>query len=377
MAVRRTNGSGTLFKRNGWYYYKVMREGKITVKSLHTKDHTEALKALDDFSIGSDMDPKARLAALVEMLKPESANPSISDAWNIYTKHPKNISKSDIDTSDDHSKFTVFNWWLYGYHKENGRINMKAAHPECKRLDDITQEIASEFVTYLKSNRSNTTTNRFIRILKRIWIFNNMEFNPWNAFAKLPEIHNKRRSLTDKEIALLIKKAEGELKILFALGPYTGLRMSDCAKLKWSEVNMSTKIISTRPGKTKLSSGIIVQIPITDKLFSILKSAYTKRGNNEAIMPKLSKTPRWKLTDIVQKHFSDCGLAETVKLDGYMKKCPVVGFHSFRITFVTKAAEAGMPFPMVAAIVGHVDEEITRIYYRANTEQMRKFINKI
>ena len=51
-------------------------------------------------------------------------------------------------------------------------------------------------------------------------------------------IANSRRELTIDELRKVCQTATGELRTLLALGIYSGLRLGDCATLRWGEVDL-------------------------------------------------------------------------------------------------------------------------------------------
>jgi integrase len=61
----------------------------------------------------------------------------------------------------------------------------------------------------------------------------------WLKYSPL-EVHTQgRHDLTVDELKMICGEAVGEMKVLFAIGIYTGLRTGDCATLKWCEVDMN------------------------------------------------------------------------------------------------------------------------------------------
>lgn len=373
---KRKHGTGTLFKRNGVWYYKVMANGKLFCRSTKCKDRDEAEKALKDFSLGHDLpSTKARVAAMQEFLKAET-NPTFEEAIETYFSHPINSSQSADARYTDRCRWNSFLGWLHGYQKPYGK-SVRGAYPKLKRVNDITPAIASEYIKHCSTIVTTCTINKYLRILKRVWKMNKVEINPWEDFRKFAVQHKRKRALTTEEVARVIDTASGEMRTLFTLGPYTGLRMSDCAKLKWTEINKDITVITTKPNKTKNTSHITVRIPINKVLQRELLSIRRGKGGTGYIMPKLAMLPKWELSKRVQTHFRDCGLDEYETRGENMRKAPIIGFHSFRSTFITNMASVGAPLAMVQSIVGHMSPELTQLYYRADTERARAFVEKL
>lgn len=371
----RKSKNGSLVKRNGWYYYRRMEGGKIFCRSCKTKDRDEAERAAAQFSTGSELPKEVRLAAIQEFLKPKTGDPTFAEAFKMFRSHPKNINMKPATIGFLYGHWRCLDRWLHGFHKKGSRMNCSGRHPDATRLGQITQKTASEFVEWAKTNAAPNTVNKYIATYRRVWNAVGSEKNPWRDFAKLSQPPRQRRALTQVEIDKLIESADGEVKVIFAIGAYTGLRMSDCASVRWENFENGLSVLRLRPHKTKDSSGVMVSLPVHHVLKGILAKARVKKSG--FVTPYYAKAPRWKLSDDVLAVFAKCGLAESAKAKGYSKRTPVVGFHSLRVSFVTAMCEAGAPLAMVKSIVGHVSEEITQMYYRADTERARAFIEKI
>ncbi|MCK4982997.1 MAG: tyrosine-type recombinase/integrase [Victivallaceae bacterium] len=59
------------------------------------------------------------------------------------------------------------------------------------------------------------------------------------------------------------------------------------------------------------------------------------------------------------------------------RKANIYGFHSFRHSFVSFCAKAGVPLPVVQAIVGHGNPAITRHYIHIGEESVKQAINAL
>ena len=66
--------------------------------------------------------------------------------------------------------------------------------------------------------------------------------------------------LTPQELASLMKKAPGDVRLYFALGAFTGMRSSEILKLDWSDVNSERGHITVSPEKAKTATRRLVPI---------------------------------------------------------------------------------------------------------------------
>lgn len=362
--ARRAKGSGTLYRRNGWYYAQLKVGGEVMRRALDTRDKREASKRLDILAKGFDLRDEERLAALAVRLKPKSARRTFEEAWEVYQKAPENVAQPDQARRNNETMWRGFLRFLHGHDKPRSRCNCEAAYPSAYLLDDITENVASDFVGWLKTNRSPETANKYVRVLKRVWTLNRVDENPWNGFRKLKVDAVQRRALSRDEVDFLISKAEGEMRTLFTLGAYTGMRLGDCQRFRWEMVCRDRLMVRT--SKTKR----LAAIPIHPVLAAALGPAKAKGY----LMPELAAWPEWKISEAVQKHFADCGFEKPVKREGYKRSMGEIGFHSLRSTFITRLGEAGVPLAVVREMVGHVSEEMSQRYFRANDDMAARAI---
>ena len=362
--ARRANGSGTLYRRNGWYYGQLKVGDGVMRKALDTRDKREAGRRLDALAKGYDLGDEERLAALAVRLKPKSGRRDFGEAWIAYLRAPENAAQSETARANNKTMWDGFLRWLKGQDIPRSRLNCKGAYPSADCLDDVTEKVAAEFVEWVKTNRSPETANKYVRVLKRIWTLNRSEPNPWSAFRKFKVECVQRRALSKDEVDFLIGKAEGELRTLFVLGSYTGMRLGDCQRFRWEMVCGDRLMVRT--SKTKRLAGI----PIHRRLREALGDPKPKGF----VMPELAAWPEWKLSRAVQDHFAACGFSKAEKRIGYKKAMGDVGFHSLRSTFITRLAAAGVPLAVVREMVGHVSEDMSQRYFRADADMAAKAI---
>ena len=84
----------------------------------------------------------------------------------------------------------------------------------------------------------------------------------------------------------MLAAATGELRVLFAVGAYTGLRLGDCATLRWDAVDMAARTLTVTPRKTaRRRMALPVTIPLHPSLHAVLGE--TPQGmRHGAVMPQ-------------------------------------------------------------------------------------------
>ena len=349
--ARRANGAGTLYRRNGWFYAQIKVGASVMRKALDTRDKREAVRRLDALAAGFDLGDEERLAALAVRLKPKTARRSFDEAWAAYIAAPENVAQSVRARGEDTSIWKSFRVFLE---------RQSVAY----LLDDVTENLASDYFLSISARFTPSTINRHLRVLNRIWRINRVEPNPWSSFRRLTVVPVQRRALSKAEVDLLISKADGELRTLFILGVYTGLRLGDCQRFRWESV--AGDRIMVRTSKTKR----LAAIPI----HPLLKEAMGEPKKEGYLLPELAAMPIWSLTYRVQRLFAACGFETRQKRATGARSAVVVGFHSLRSTFITRLGEAGVPLAVVREMVGHVSEEMSQRYFRADDDMAAKAI---
>jgi integrase len=98
------------------------------------------------------------------------------------------------------------------------------------------------------------------------------------------------------------------------------------------------------------------------------------------VLPEIAhlyRTARWRVCKETSKIFKSAGIVTSIKIEGRRNLTPEATFHSLRHTFVSLAANAGVPLHIVQSIVGHESTAMTRHYYHENVDSLRMAVNAI
>jgi integrase len=186
---------------------------------------------------------------------------------------------------------------------------------------------------------------------------------------------HSKRVLTSEELKRILeeaKKISDELYLLFLIGTTTGLRLGDVCSLNWSEIDLDKNLIHKIASKTKRFTSKPVVIGIVEVLKdALLKIDIEKRSGY--VLPYYSKynekkTEFNKIITVISGVFKASGIQTTIPagIKG-KRRIGIVGFHSFRHTFITKHAEMGTPLPVILESVGHSRAAMT-IHYMQISE---------
>lgn len=389
----RSKGTGTLEKHGRCWRAIWVVDGKRFMRSTGKSDRDEAEKLLNEWvapyrlkqqagkdakaakdarGVGLDV-TAATLSTIAKGKRAEAGRLAVplSKAWETFNASlsRKAVSKAVNQTYE--GRWDAFLAW------------MEKNRPGVSGVADVDKETAEDFMRSIKAKFSPKTFNDYRALFVMMWRVLDAEagldgFNPWKEIATLDKETHTRRELTAEELMRVVEPLTGEMRVLFAIGIYTGLRMGDAVNLTWGAVDLMRGFIQWKPSKTK-KHGTIVRIPLFPALAAILAEtpARERRGR---ILPELAeeyeRSNRYTAAR-VKRVFEDAGIetqADTGRANPKNKrttrKAVEVGFHSLRHTFVSLCANAGVPLHIVQAIVGHTNAAMTAHYFHVSDEAL-------
>ena len=350
---------------------RVCIKGVRYCRSTRTKDRAKAERILQRF--------------LAPFGRGERRVP-LADVWLEYVKSP---NRNDLAPSTLHAKKNV--WFHFAKWMEHNYLPVTD-------LAGVTSEAVAEYLACLRASLAGSSYNSRVCVLREIFHVlaekAGIEDDPWDGVRLRPDDSHSRRELTMVELERLLMAAKradvdtakrsatawrNEWRKLFLVGIYTGMRLGDCCKLSWTSVNLSTGIIQLVPQKTKRHHGRIVTIPIHPALRSALEeSPEGERGG--FVLPTLAEyymKSKWRVGHELGEIFRAAGIVTSIQIEGRRNKTPEATFHSLRHTFVSFAANAGVPLHIVQSIVGHESTAMTRHYYHENEDALRQAVAAI
>ena len=382
----RAKGNGTLVKRGGIYQARWVVDGKTYCRSTGTGLLREAEKILRDFTAPyvaqRDEDRLRALNAQLEgavarnrAFKEAEPGLGLMAGWTAYER-----SQNRPDTGPDTMRMYQSEYFrLVGWLKEH--------HPGATELRHVTREMAEGFARYIGGKFSANTHNKYVALLRLIWNVlaakpeHKITDNPWSDIRRKLQIAHTRRELTVDELERVCKSVTGEMRVLFALGIYTGLRLRDCATVEWGAVDLARGVISIAPHKTKRhTGGTPILVPIHAALAQVLAETPQERRNG----PVLPETARAYIADSgavsakIQRVFKRCGIRTQAEKESETDRARVdVGFHSLRHTFVSLCANAKVPLALVQSIVGHSNPAMTMHYFHQSAQALQEAVSAL
>ena len=192
--------------------------------------------------------------------------------------------------------------------------------------------------------------------------------NPSLGVAPAKETPRDRYLLPD-ELRRFIDALDGETrgrgKVIadaLRLMLFTGLRTRNVLGLRWSHVEMRDRVISIPAEKMKANRPLT--IPVHDRVIEILKRRKRAVGRSVWVFP--SSGARGYLYSIRGTWDAILG---TAKIERFQ-------IRDLRHTYATYAGEAGTPYEIIAALLGHSLPGMTSRYSHATPKRLRAGVNK-
>ncbi len=231
---------------------------------------------------------------------------------------------------------------------------------------------------------SPATINRELAVLRNslnVAVENELlRFNPLAGQGKLFSKENERQYIyTDAEIAALIAEATEPLKSFIVLALNTGAREGEVMGLRWSEIDLSKRIITLTAIRTKGNrTRTIYMNDAVHRLLSerklhrdIIRQKNEAKGKpkdegTEYVFPNPStgRPYRW-----ISHEWKE--LLEKAKVN------PAGRFHDLRHTWATRQAENGTPQADIRDMLGHRYSATTDRYMSGTDRRKREAVRLV
>lgn len=250
-----------------------------------------------------------------------------------------------------------------------------------RAISDIsTVELQNYRKKLIMAGKSPNTVNNRIATVKAMynWAVDNeiIDDSPrLRAVKKVTPQKGEKPTFTTHQIRTLLEIASVQMKVMIWLGLNCGFGCTDCAELKWKNLDLENGRVRFPRGKT----GVERNLPLWPETIHALKEIqkqgelvfYTRRGNPWVRATRNTEgdgNEKYTKDDAVTKEFS--------KL---MKKAGIrapkgVGFYTLRRTAATLTARSRDPFA-VQRLLGHADLKMATTYVQDVSEQTDRAIN--
>lgn len=226
-----------------------------------------------------------------------------------------------------------------------------------KSPEDVTEDDIKEFLVH---KMEDSVTNGSLSYIKSALKFYYGEILGKNfSWIKTPRsIKRLPVVLTKNEIKELLDNTENEKhKLIIELLYSTGLRLSECINLKYSDLDIKENIGWVRKGKGSKDRIFIISETFKRDLIRYKE----KNGASEYIFT------------VNGRKMSPRGIQHAIKVSveraGIDKDIHV---HTLRHSFATHLLENGVDIRKIQSLLGHTNLQTTQIYTQVSSEEIKK-----
>lgn len=241
---------------------------------------------------------------------------------------------------------------------------LRKAHPEILYCRQLTRGVAMEYSDHVfRAKKSTRTYNTYMTSCRQI--LSVIEQKDEHFVSPFAFIHRRaerdevsKRPFTADELRRIFASDWQEMRLLFAVGLYTTLRLSSALKLKWEQV--SGGYLTATHDKT----GADASIRIPDALSHWLDRVPAEQRHG-AMFPTLSAKKKTKTSGDIQSFLNSLGIVTQEKVmgeSGHERTACVKGFHSLRHTAITLSLQNGASVASVRRLAGHATERMQAHY---------------
>ena len=195
-----------------------------------------------------------------------------------------------------------------------------------------------------------------------------------DAVSRGKIVHQERFTFNPEEIAKLLSAANAKMRAMIWLGLNCGFGCTDCARLKWKDLDFEHGRVNLARSKTGIPRNLPLW-PETVRAFQeVPKSGplvfYTEERHpwvRTVARIQADGSRKYTTVNAVTSMFSR--LLKKVKIDVPRG----TGFYTLRRTAATLAAKSGDPFA-VQRLLGHVNLEMATRYVQDVSEQTDRVI---
>jgi integrase len=189
------------------------------------------------------------------------------------------------------------------------------------------------------------------------------------AMPKLPALPKKGKKkffpMTREQVEKILEVSFPAWRLAFALAAYAGLRAGEVRALRWSDVDLDSRLIIVRQSCCKGAtstpkSGHEREIPISELLVPLLGDA----KGPKSLVAKPMRREQWGESGLIQAFRS---ASQKAGIAGFR-------FHDLRHYFVTQLFRGGGAAPAVQALAGHLHLSTTQQYAHMVRNDLRATI---
>lgn len=359
-----------------WFAAFTDSNGRRLKKSTKTTDKKTALKIAHEFeSVANKRRTLLQVRRVIgsisrDLLGLDMREPTMREhveGW-LAAKAPTTAPATAIFYRNASSKFLV---WL------GERADLE--------ISSVTKRDIENFRNERVKTAAPKTVNHEIKVLRMVFRSARkdqlIEDNPAEFVETVKDKSEEasRRPFTIPELRTVLDTCDAEWKSLVLFGLYTGQRLGDLVKLRWSNLDLERQEIRLTTSKT----GKRMIIPICEPLQRHILSLPASDVPDAPVHPRAFQNfQRTGKTGGLSNQFADilasAGLREkkahrkTGEGRGANRDESGLSFHALRHTAVSLMKDAGIPAAAVMEMIGHDSEQMSEHYTHVGSEALAK-----
>lgn len=240
-------------------------------------------------------------------------------------------------------------------------------------INDISDQHIEEFMHFLVGekkcspatvNRKLNTLKMFFRCMKRKKLI--LE-DPVEETERMKVVEKEMNYLTHQELRKILNSIDHPTLYYFALTmAFTGIRVSECKKLKLEDIDFqehSLKVINGKGGKHRT---IPLHLTLSDELVSYLQ--YHRPTTNSPYFFAL------KRSGTVSTQYLNQILRNASQKAGIRKH---ITSHTLRHSFASYLAKQNTNIVIIQKLLGHASLKTTSIYLHVQQDELKEAVGQI
>jgi integrase len=253
-----------------------------------------------------------------------------------------------------------------------------------KSLSSITIDDIEFFKIERLKKVNKVTVNIDIRTLKAVFRlavrWRMIKDNPCQYVHQFIVNEKEKLSFENYELEKVLAIIENNtLKNIVLFASYTGCRISEILNIQWSDIDFVQRIITIRNKPNfKTKTGKIRQIPMSDKLFTVIDKLNKGNNGNKNMIYDYHNPDDYLFTNNIGIKYEYTYI--TMLFKKYLRMAGIdekYHFHCLRHTFITNLIKKGVNINFVKEIAGHSDIGTTMNYIHIVTEDLRDAVNML
>lgn len=288
----------------------------------------------------------------------------------------KELQKENMTATHDSQTnlIKIFRLYVNNYNKSDKRLVDASLNHLCKYAssgiifaEQVNKRFCSGFLDYLFNNLHGNTPSHYFKKFKQFLNYcveeGFLAINP-AVTMHAPQCNAVTKSiLTAEEITLLAKTPcnNKEVKRAFLFACHSGLRWCDITRLRYSNIDFSSHILTmTQKKVSSHSSQAVLHLNLNSSALRMIGNPPINRERQVFDLPTydytLKSIKEWTIKAGIKKHIS---------------------FHCARHTFITLLMSNGTGIKIAAAIAGHSSTRHTEKYIHIIDKQKQEAVDKL